>query len=301
MSWLPTSKNIEENNPKIESIILPRISDIGNFEVKRALPSKQRQMVGPFIFWDQMGPGEFISGQGLDVRPHPHIGLSTITYLFKGTMDHKDSLGNDVRIMPGEINLMTAGNGIVHSERTGQDIRQSPSDLFGIQSWIAQPKKYEDSSPKFKNFSSKEIKIIDANDVQGKVLFGEIDGLQSSIQSEWDTLYLDLELSKGSKFELKPLYHDRALYIISGNIFITGEQCPNQTLIVLKPDEDVIMEANNTSRVLVLGGEPIDGPRYIYWNFVSSSKEKIEEAKNKWKNWEFPKIQDDNSEFIPLP
>jgi len=188
MSWLPTSKNIEENNPKIESIILPRISDIGNFEVKRALPSKQRQMVGPFIFWDQMGPGEFISGQGLDVRPHPHIGLSTITYLFKGTMDHKDSLGNDVRIMPGEINLMTAGNGIVHSERTGQDIRQSPSDLFGIQSWIAQPKKYEDSSPKFKNFSSKEIKIIDANDVQGKVLFGEIDGLQSSLQSEWDTL-----------------------------------------------------------------------------------------------------------------
>jgi redox-sensitive bicupin YhaK (pirin superfamily) len=133
------------------------------------------------------------------------------------------------------------------------------------------------------------------------VLFGEIDGLKSSIQSEWDTLYLDLEMSKGSKFELKPLYHDRALYIISGNIFIMGEQCPNQTLIVLKPNEDVILEAHDISKMLVLGGEPMDGPRYIYWNFVSSRKEKIEEAKNKWKNWEFPKIRNDNSEFIPLP
>ena len=157
MSWLPTSKKELEDNQYIDAVVLPRTSDIGNFEVHRALPSKERQMVGPFIFWDQMGPGEFLSGSGLDVRPHPHIGLSTITYLFKGTMDHKDSLGNDVRIAPGDINLMSAGGGIVHSERTGEDVRKLPSELFGIQSWIAQPKKYEESKPSFQNISSNDI------------------------------------------------------------------------------------------------------------------------------------------------
>ena len=188
MSWLPTSKKEVEDNQYIDAVVHPRTSDIGNFEVHRALPSKERQMVGPFIFWDLMGPGEFLSGSGLDVRPHPHIGLSTITYLFKGTMDHKDSLGNDVRIAPGDINLMSAGGGIVHSERTGEDVRKLPSELFGIQSWIAQPKKYEESKPSFQNISSNDITKIDSGGVHGKVLFGELDGLKSSIDSQWATL-----------------------------------------------------------------------------------------------------------------
>ena len=301
MSWLPTSKKKLEDDRHIDAIILPRTSDIGNFEVRRALPSKEKQMVGPFIFWDQMGPGEFLSGAGLDVRPHPHIGLSTITYLFKGTMDHKDSLGNDVRIEPGDINLMSAGGGIVHSERTGQDIRQLPSELFGIQSWIAQPKKYEDAEPSFQNICSKEITKIDSKGVKGKLLFGELDGLKSSIDAQWGTLYLDVTIEEKNKFNIPPTFIERAIYLISGNANILGTKLPLNTLIVLKPSLDITLEATECTRLLVLGGEPMDGPRYIYWNFVSSRKDKIEDAKNKWLHGNFPLIRTDKQEFIPLP
>jgi len=301
MSWLPTSKKELEDNQYIDAVVLPRTSDIGNFEVHRALPSKEKQMVGPFIFWDQMGPGEFLSGSGLDVRPHPHIGLSTITYLFKGTMDHKDSLGNDVRIAPGDINLMSAGGGIVHSERTGEDIRQLPSELFGIQSWIAQPKKYEESKPSFQNISSNEITKIDSAGVNGKVLFGELDGLKSSIDSQWATLYLDVTIEAKNKFNIPPTFIERAIYIISGNAYIHETKIPLNTLIVLKPSVSITLQATRRTRLLVLGGEPMDGPRYIYWNFVSSRKDKIEDAKNKWLQGKFPLIINDNEEFIPLP
>jgi len=301
MSWLPTSKSKLEDDPYIDAIILPRTSDIGNFEVQRVLPSKEKQMVGPFIFWDQMGPGEFLSGVGLDVRPHPHIGLSTITYLFKGSMDHKDSLDNDVRIKPGDINLMSAGHGIVHSERTGQDIRKFPSTLFGIQSWIAQPKKYEDSAPSFQNISSEEITNIDSRGVNGKVLFGELDGLKSSIETQWGTLYLDVIIEEKTKFNIPPTYIERAIYLISGNANIRETKLPLNTLIVLKPSVDITIEATKCTRLLVLGGEPMDGPRYIYWNFVSSRKDKIEDAKNKWLQGSFPTISTDKEEFIPLP
>ena len=301
MSWLPTSKKKLEDNQYIDAVVLPRTSDIGNFEVHRALPSKDRQMVGPFIFWDQMGPGEFLSGTGLDVRPHPHIGLSTITYLFKGTMDHKDSLGNDIRIEPGDINLMSAGGGIVHSERTGQDIRELPSELFGIQSWIAQPKKYEDSKPSFQNICSKEITKIDGGGVHGKVLFGELDGLKSSIDSQWATLYLDVTIEAKNKFKIPPTYIERAIYVISGNAYIHKTKLPLNKLIILKPSVNITIEATKRTRLLVLGGEPMDGPRYIYWNFVSSRKDKIEDAKNKWLQGNFPSIINDKEEFIPLP
>jgi redox-sensitive bicupin YhaK (pirin superfamily) len=301
MSWLPTSKKKLEDNQFIDTIILPRTSDIGNFEVHRALPSKEKQMVGPFIFWDQMGPGEFLSGTGLDVRPHPHIGLSTITYLFKGTMDHKDSLGNDVRIRPGDINLMSAGRGIVHSERTGQDIRQLPTELFGIQSWIAQPKKYEESKPLFQNVCSQEITKIDSGGVHGKVLFGELDGLKSSIESQWATLYLDVIIEAKNKFNIPPTYAERAIYIISGDAYFDDTKLPLNTLIILKPSINISLKATKLTRLLVLGGEPMDGPRYIYWNFVSSRKDQIEDAKNKWLNGNFPLIIDDKEEFIPLP
>ena len=301
MSWLPTSKKELEDHQYIDAVVLPRTSDIGNFEVHRALPSKERQMVGPFIFWDQMGPGEFLSGSGLDVRPHPHIGLSTITYLFKGTMDHKDSLGNDVRIAPGDINLMSAGGGIVHSERTGEDIRQLPSELFGIQSWIAQPKKYEESKPSFQNISSNEITKIDSGGVHGKVLFGELDGLKSSIDSQWATLYLDVTIEAKNKFNIPPTFIERAIYIISGNAYFQETKIPLNTLIILKPSVSITLQATRRTRLLVLGGEPMDGPRYIYWNFVSSRKDKIEDAKNKWLQGKFPLIINDKDEFIPLP
>jgi len=301
MSWLPTSRTKLEDSKYIDAIILPRVSDIGNFEVRRALPSKERQMVGPFIFWDQMGPGEFLSGAGLDVRPHPHIGLSTITYLFKGTMDHKDSLGNNERIKPGDINVMSSGQGIVHSERTGQDVRKLPSELFGIQSWIAQPRKYEESDPSFLNISSQKITEFSSSESRGRVLFGEIDGLKSTIDSQWGTLYLDITIEAQNKFNIPPTFIERAIYIISGDLHIHGTKVPSNTLVILKPSEDVILEANKQTRLLVLGGEPMDGPRYIYWNFVSSRKDRIEDAKNKWLNGNFPKIESDNKEFIPLP
>lgn len=303
MSWLPTAPpdvNSEEH-PSVEMVILPRTSDIGGFEVYRALPFKNKRMVGPFIFWDQMGPGEFVTGQGIDVRPHPHIGLSTVTYLFEGTLDHKDSLGNDMRITKGDINLMSAGSGITHSERTGQDIRQAPSNLFGIQSWLAQPLAKEESAPAFHHFAQKDLPHLQEKDITGQVMLGAFQGLKSPIPTDWDTLYVDLQLKSGATTSIPKLTEERAIYIMSGGLEIDGIKYPPQQMIILYPDKDITVKALGDTHFLLLGGAVMDGPRYIYWNFVSSRKDRLEQAKEDWTQGRFAKIPGDDEEFIPLP
>ena len=303
MSWLPgASAERDENCPdNIEMVIIPRTGDIGNFEVRRALPFRDKRTVGPFIFWDQMGPGEFLTGHGIDVRPHPHIGLSTVTYLFDGTMDHKDSLGNDMRILPGELNLMTAGSGIVHSERTGQDIRQAPSNLFGIQSWLAQPKTQENGDPAFLHAAKSELPVFDDTGIDGRVILGAFSGVKSDVSTQWDTVYVDLKLAANAKLKIPKETEERAIYVLHGNISINNTEYTPQKMMVLKPGDDVVITALEDVRMMLLGGAALDGPRYIWWNFVASDKERLEQAKTDWKDGRFPKVPGDDKEFIPLP
>lgn len=285
----------------IEQVILPRTHDLGGFEVRRALPFRDRRMVGPFIFWDQMGPGEFLTGQGVDVRPHPHIGLSTVTYLFEGSLDHKDSLGNDRRIVPGDINLMTAGAGIVHSERTGRDIRLNPSTLFGIQSWIAQPKEFENGTPDFLHVPKGELPVFEEGGITGRVLLGDFQGEKSPIKTQWDTLYVDVYLEEGRILTIPAVAEERALYAITGKIEINHTVYDPEQMLILAPGDVIALKALEPTRLLVLGGAVMDGPRYIYWNFVSSSKERLEQAAEDWRESRFPKVPGDDKEFIPLP
>jgi redox-sensitive bicupin YhaK (pirin superfamily) len=284
----------------IENIIIPRVSDIGNFEVMRALPSKDRQMVGPFIFWDQMGPGEFLTNQGIDVRPHPHIGLSTVTYLFSGTLDHKDSLGYDQRITPGDVNIMTAGSGIVHSERTGVDIRKKPSNLFGIQRWMALPVNNEEKDPAFDHIGKEKLPELQDKGCHVKVIMGDALGCKSPVQTLTHTLYLDVTLEQGSQFEIPNDFEERALYPLGGGIEINGVLYPPSQLYNLRAGDQIVVKATDNTRIMVLGGEAMDGPRHIWWNFVSSSKERIDQAKHDWKNGKFDMVKGD-PEFIPLP
>tara|TARA_A100001015_G_C15037594_1_gene737339 strand:- start:2017 stop:2934 length:918 start_codon:yes stop_codon:yes gene_type:complete len=285
----------------VETIILPRTGDIGNFEVHRALPSRDRQMVGPFIFWDQMGPGEFLTNQGVDVRPHPHIGLSTVTYLFSGSLDHKDSLGSDVRIKPGDVNLMTAGQGITHSERTGQDVRKEPSDMFGIQSWLALPEKYEEIAPDFAHTDKSSLPELEYDDVKARVIMGTLWGQTSPIKSFCDTLYLDVQLDPGGIFEVPDDTEERALYAMGGPIEVNGTRYEPMQMLVLRPHDKIVVTAcDQPIRMMVLGGEAADGPRHIWWNFVSSSSERIQQAKDDWRAGRFDPVKDDE-EFIPLP
>ncbi|MCZ4280076.1 pirin family protein [Kiloniella laminariae] len=302
MSWLPGTDSGALDDPQsVEMVIIPRTGDIGNFEVKRALPFRRKRMVGPFIFWDQMGPGEFLTGQGIDVRPHPHIGLSTVTYLFNGTMDHKDSLGNDMRIVPGDVNLMTAGSGIVHSERTGHDIRETPSNLYGIQSWIAQPKSHEAGAPAFEHTDVKKLPRFDADGIQGRVILGEFDGIKSPASTQWETLYVDLNLSGGARLPISATTEERAIYVLKGQIEIAGVVYDPEQMMVLRPGDKITVKALDDVRMMLLGGAAMDGPRYIWWNFVSSSKDQLEQAKEDWRKGRFAKVPGDEKEFIPLP
>ncbi len=303
MSWMPgADADMDMNCPDaVEMVILPRTNDIGNFEVRRALPFRNKRMVGPFIFWDQMGPGEFLTGQGVDVRPHPHIGLSTVTYLFDGTLDHKDSLGSDMRIKPGDVNLMMAGSGIVHSERTGADIRDNPSRLYGIQSWLAQSKNHENGAAAFEHTEDKDLPVFDDDGVQGRLIIGEFQGLSSPVTAQWDTLYLDLEMADGARITIPGKTEERAVYVLHGQVEIGGVVYEPQQMMVLSPGHDVTVKAHGDVRMMVLGGATMDGKRYIFWNFVASSRERLEQAKDDWANGRFDKVPGDEKEFIPLP
>ena len=284
----------------VETQIIPRTSDIGNLAVKRALPSREKRSVGSFVFWDQFGPGELIQDVGLDVRPHPHIGLSTFSYLFAGTMQHRDSLGNDIVIGPGAVNLMTAGSGIVHSERSDPDSRANVSELFGIQSWLALPRSWEETAASFDHYGESKLPQFSENGVEGRVLLGDWFGLESPVSFQGDSLYVDLRMSENSAAQFPKGQEERAIFSAQGAIEIDGILYPQSELLVLAPGRDVRVVAPHGARVLLFGGEPLDGPRHLWWNFVSSSRERIEQAKIDWLGGRFAQVPGDD-EFIPLP
>ena len=284
----------------VETHIIPRTSDIGNLAVRRALPSREKRSVGSFVFWDQFGPGELIQNVGLDVRPHPHIGLSTLTYLFAGTMQHRDSLGNDIVIGPGAVNLMTAGSGIVHSERSDPDSRANLSELFGIQSWLALPRSWEETDASFDHYGESRLPQFSENGVEGRVLLGDWFGLESPVSFPGDSMYVDLRMSENSAAQFPKGQEERAIFSAQGAIEIDGVLYPESELLVLAPGRDVRVVAPHGARVLLFGGEPLDGPRHLWWNFVSSSKERIEQAKIDWLGGRFAQVPGDD-EFIPLP
>lgn len=304
MSQLPADDPIlgdARSCEAIEKVIVPRSHDLGGFQVRRALPAIGQRMVGPFIFFDQMGPAEFHLGEGLDVRPHPHIGLSTVTYLFDGEIMHRDSLGTALAIKPGAVNLMTAGRGIVHSERTGMEARATGPKLYGIQAWLALPKTHEEIAPKFKHHGAQDLPRIVEGGKRISLIMGSAYGQTSPVQFPWEALYAEAVLSPGSILPLDPDYDERAIYIVSGKVDIAGDEFGAGQLLVFKPGDRISILAIDQARVMIVGGEPMDGPRNIWWNFVSSSKERIEQAKHEWKTGRFDTVPGDESEFIPLP
>lgn len=282
-------------------MIVPRARDLGGFEVRRALPSARRQMVGPFIFWDQMGPAMFRLGEGMDVRPHPHIGLATVTYLFDGEVMHKDSLGTDIPIRPGAMNLMSAGRGIVHSERTGQEARvQGTGRLYGIQAWVALPRSHEEAGPAFTHYGEDALPAIAGDGATMRLIAGEALGQRSPVALPMATLYADVQLEAGASVPFDAHYEERGIYTVSGEIEIAGDRFGPGQLLVFKPGDRITVRATSSARLMLLGGEPADGPRHIWWNFVSSRPERIEQAKEDWKAARFDSVPGE-TEFIPLP
>lgn len=284
----------------IDLVVVPRTADIGGFAVRRALPTRQRRMVGPFIFFDEMGPGEFLSGEGLDVRPHPHIGLATVTYLFDGSIDHRDSLGTHMTIRPGDVNWMTAGRGIAHSERTGLEARKEPSRLAGIQSWVALPERDEEAAPDFAHHEAVSLPLISAEGKEVRLIVGSLFGERSPVTAFSEMFYADAHLEPGAKLPLSAEHEERAIYVVSGEIEIAGDRFGANKLLVFRPGDNVTVTATQAARLMLLGGEAADGPRYIWWNFVSSSKDRIEQAKADWANGRFSAVPGDD-EFTPLP
>ena len=286
----------------VAAVILPRVHDIGGFEVRRALPARERQMVGPFIFFDQIGPGEFLSGKGLDVRPHPHIGLSTVTYLFEGAIQHRDSLGTDKAIKPGDVNWMTAGAGIAHSERTAIADRPLGSKLFGLQSWVALPRALEETAPAFHHHGAETLPVIEDHGIHLRLIAGAGWGARAPVQTSSDLFYADAVLAPSAVLPMPDDHEERGAYVLSGEVEIAGERFAAGRMLVFHPRGRLALRAGPTgARVLLLGGAVMDGPRYLFWNFVSSSRERIEQAKADWKAGQFTKIPGDQAEFIPLP
>ena len=288
--------------PCMDSVILPRAHDIGGFEVRRALPATQRQMVGPFIFFDQMGPGEFLTGRGLDVRPHPHIGLSTVTYLFDGAIQHKDSLGTDQSIEPGDVNWMTAGRGIAHSERTALPARTHANRLFGIQSWVALPKQFEETDPGFVHHGADTLPITEDGGARLRLIAGHGWGLRAPVRTPSDLFYADAVLAPGAGLPMPDEHEERAAYLVEGEVEVAGIRFDTGRMLLFRAGDAVSLRAGpNGARLLLLGGAVMDGPRHLFWNFVSSSRERIEQAKADWRAGRFATIPDDDKEFIPLP
>ena len=286
----------------IKQVIVPRTADLGDgFFVRRALPSAQSRMVGPFIFFDHFGPAEFRSGSGLDVRPHPHIGLATVTYLFDGEIMHRDSLGTALPIRPGEINWMTAGRGIVHSERTAPERRVQADSLHGLQCWVALPAAQEEMAPAFAHHAVSEFPMVRDNGKSVRVVVGSLYGARSPVATASDTIFADVTLKAGSTLPLDADHEERAIYVLDGEIDIAGDRFGVQRLLVFRPGDAITVRALTDAHLMILGGATMDGPRHIWWNFVSSRKERIEQAKAEWKAGRFDTVPGDEVEFIPLP
>ncbi|QNB01492.1 pirin family protein [Massilia sp. Se16.2.3] len=271
--------------------------------VRRALPSRQRRMVGPFVFLDQMGPHVFQPGRGLDVRPHPHVCLATVTYLFDGEILHRDSLGSVQAIRPGEVNWMTAGSGIVHSERTGSALREGGSALFGLQCWVALPGCFEETAPAFAHLDAGALPVLEGEGISARVVAGSFWGRRAPVATLSDMFYVDVMLDPGARIAMPPEYPEQAIYIVEGRLDLgrDGSFDAGQ-LVVLKPGAEVVLAAAGPgrTRLMLLGGEPMDGPRYLSRNFVASSEERIEQARRDWQEGRFPQVPGEH-EFIPLP
>ena len=275
--------------------------DIGAFSVRRILPAAECQMVGPFIFFDHFGPVDLPPGKGIDVRPHPHIGIATLTYLFDGEIFHRDSLGNALPISPGAVNWMTAGRGIVHSERERPEVTQSTHHLHGIQSWIALPKDHEEDEPAFFHHKAEELPVFEQGGAQLRLIIGEAYGHKSPVKTYSEMFYLGVEAPAGAEFSLPAGFAERAVYVASGAIDVDGQAVGAHEMHVVATDSSGAISVREPAHLMLLGGAPMDGPRHIWWNFVSSSKERIEQAAQEWKNGDFPSVPGDEEEFIPLP
>ncbi len=286
--------------PPAPAILAPRTRDLGGFDVRRVLPAFPQKMVGSFIFFDHMGPARFPPGQGVDVRPHPHIGLATVTYLFEGSFMHRDSLGTVQRIDPGDVNWMTAGSGIVHSERTPPDDRVAGARLHGIQTWVALPLKHEQTDPAFTHLPAKSLPVISDKGLEMRVIAGTAFGQRAPTPVFMDTLYVAAELAAGSTIGLPPEHEERGVYVVSGDVTVDGATVAPLQAAVLAPAGTVEIKAASAARLMLFGGARMDGDRHIWWNFVSSSHELMEAAKQRWREQRFPAVPDE-TEFMPLP
>lgn len=285
----------------IELMVIPNARDIGGFEVRRALPTARRRLVGPFIFFDRMGPAILRPGQALDVRPHPHIGLSTVTYLFDGKVRHRDSLGTEMVIEPGDVNLMTAGRGIVHSERSPEELRGGPLSISGLQTWLALPEDKEEMAPAFENTSRADLADFSDRGVTGRVVIGDFDGMRSPVRTTSDTLYADIRLDAGASVEIPAEAEERAIYVLEGRVTISGDSFLSDRLLVFRPGDRITVSSEEGAHFMLFGGGSLGSKRYIWWNFVSSSQERIEQAKEEWRTGRFDIVPGDEKEFIPLP
>ncbi|HSG91600.1 MAG TPA: pirin family protein [Pseudomonadales bacterium] len=300
MSFLQAeAPHCTERADDVELVIEPRSRDLGGFSVRRVLPAPDRMLVGPFIFFDEMGPARFPAGQGINVRPHPHIGLSTVTYLFEGEILHRDSLGYVQPIRPGAVNLMTAGRGIVHSERTSEALLASGQRLHGIQTWMALPEADEEMEPAFEHVPGDELPVIEADGVRGRVILGTAYGAVSPIATRIDTVYVDLELAAGASLPLPDGADEVAVYVVDGAVTLGGCAMAGHTMGVVTGGRRPLLRSDGPARIRVIGGRS-PGPRHVWWNFVSSRRERIEQAKADWRDGRFAPVPGDD-EFIPLP
>ncbi|MGR3436823.1 MAG: pirin family protein [Shimia sp.] len=310
MSWnpaldphCPTGDEVDA----IDTVIVPRARDLGNFEVRRALPAPKRQMVGPFIFFDQMGPAEMLPTKGLDVRPHPHIGLATISYLYRGRMHHRDSLGTDQWIEPGAVNWMVAGHGITHSERTDDATQIDPMPFFGIQTWVALPKDAEDDPASFQHTGADALPVMEGEGKRLRLILGSAYGERAPVATASEMFYADAVLQAGAKLPMPDDHEDRGFYVVEGSVTVGSDTFEQGQMVVFRPGDRVSVTAGERgARLMILGGETLEGNRYIWWNFVASSKERIDEAKEAWRagDWRHGRFSlppGDDAEFIPLP
>jgi redox-sensitive bicupin YhaK (pirin superfamily) len=300
MSWLHDPRTAGPEG-RADIVITPITHDIGGLRVHRALPHSKRSMVGAFVFLDHIGPASFAPGTGLDVRPHPHIGLATVTYLTEGAIFHRDSLGNAQPILPGDVNWMTAGRGIAHSERSPAETRVQERKLLGIQSWVALPKAFEETEPGFFHYPGASLPQLEDTGITLRVIAGTAYGATSPIKVYSGTLYCDARLAAGSSLPLPSDHEERAVHVISGEVEIAGERFGEGQLLIFRPRDAITVRAISPAQVLLLGGEPMDGPRHVWWNFVSSSQERIAQRKQDWREGRFGLVPGDEAEFIPLP
>jgi redox-sensitive bicupin YhaK (pirin superfamily) len=285
----------------LEISLVPVTHDLGAFKVRRTLPARERTMVGPFIFVDEFGPARLPAGQGMDVRPHPHINLATVTYLFEGAIEHRDSIGSHQVIEPGAINLMTAGSGIVHSERSPEAIRADGPSLYGMQTWLALPDGGEEVAPAFDHVAADGLPLVEASGARARVLMGSLWGATAATPQHSPTIYADIELDAGGSLPVDAEADERGVMLVEGEAALDGDPLELYTLYVLRPGHPARLSSNSGGRLMLLGGQAFSTRRYVFWNFVSSSRDRINQAKDDWKKMRFPLVPGDDQEFIPLP